>query len=112
MTSQKSAKSIDMASDIKLTRKKYSFNLPLSLASRLEALCELHPYKTRTQVIADLIGIGLAEVELGQIIMRMIRVGNKYFSAFVWRYLRPHKTLMAIRGLVPSNFRFWAINAS
>lgn len=63
MTSQKSAKSIDMAAEIKLTRKKYSFNLPLSLASRLEALCELYPYKTRTQVIADLIGLGLAEVE-------------------------------------------------
>lgn len=63
MTSQKTVKSSDMASGINLSRKKYSFNLPFSLASQLEALCELHPHKTRTQLIADLIALGLAEIE-------------------------------------------------
>ncbi len=47
----------------RLTRKKYAFRLPLALASRLEALCEMHPHKTRTQVIGDVLGLGLAEVE-------------------------------------------------
>lgn len=49
--------------DIRLARKRYSFKLPLELASRLEALCEMHPQKTRSQLIGDLLGLGLAEVE-------------------------------------------------
>lgn len=44
-------------------RKKYTIGLPLALASRLEALCEMHPQTTRTQLIGDLLGLGLAEVE-------------------------------------------------
>lgn len=43
--------------------KKYTVRLPLALASRLEALCEMHPLTTRSQLIGDLLGLGLAEVE-------------------------------------------------
>lgn len=49
--------------DMRLARKRYSFRLPLALASRLEALCEMHPQKTRTHLLADLLSLGLAEVE-------------------------------------------------
>jgi predicted DNA-binding protein len=49
--------------DLRLVRKKYACRLPLELASRLEALCEMHPKKTRTQLMADLLRLGLAEVE-------------------------------------------------
>jgi hypothetical protein len=47
----------------RLTRKRYSCRLPLDLASRLEALCEMHPEKTRAQLMGDVLGVGLAEVE-------------------------------------------------
>lgn len=47
----------------RLARKRYAFRLPLALASRLEALCEMHPQKTRTQLVGDLLSLGLAEVE-------------------------------------------------
>ena len=45
------------------SRKKSTVRLPLALAARLEALCEMHPETTRTQLIGDLLGLGLAEVE-------------------------------------------------
>lgn len=48
---------------MRLARKRYACRLPLELASRLEALCEMHPRKTRTQIMGDLLGLGLAEVE-------------------------------------------------
>lgn len=48
---------------VRLARKRYSFRLPLELASRLEALSEMNPQKTRTQLVADLLGLGLAELE-------------------------------------------------
>ena len=48
---------------VRLARKRYSFRLPLELASRLEALSEMHPRKTRTQLVADLLGLGLTELE-------------------------------------------------
>lgn len=47
----------------RIPRKKYTLSLPLALASRVEALCEMHPQTTRTQLIGDLLGLGLAEVE-------------------------------------------------
>jgi hypothetical protein len=43
--------------------KRYTCSLPLALASRLEALLEMHPETTRSQLIGDLLGLGLAEVE-------------------------------------------------
>lgn len=48
---------------LRLVRKRYSCRLPLALASRLEALCEMHPQKTRAQLMGDLLGLGLTEVE-------------------------------------------------
>lgn len=48
---------------VRPARKRYSFRLPIELASKLEALCEMHPQKTRTQLVGDLLGLGLAEVE-------------------------------------------------
>ena len=48
---------------VRLTGKRYACRLPLELASRLEALFEMHPQKTRSRVLADLLGLGLAEVE-------------------------------------------------
>ena len=47
----------------KLPGKRYSCRLPLDLAARLEALCELHPQTPRSHLMADLIRLGVAEVE-------------------------------------------------
>lgn len=64
----KSNKPVDLPSagrerGMRLARKRYSCRLPLELASRLEALCEMHSGKTRSQLMGDLLGLGLAEVE-------------------------------------------------
>lgn len=48
---------------MRLGRKRYSCRLPLELAAKLEALYQMYPGKTRTQLIGDLLGLGLAEVE-------------------------------------------------
>lgn len=42
-----------------------SLRLPLPLAARLAALCELHPDRTRAKILVDLLNLGLAEVERG-----------------------------------------------
>lgn len=47
----------------RLVRKTYSLRLPLQLASRFEALCEMHPTRTRSELLADLLGLGLAQLE-------------------------------------------------
>jgi predicted DNA-binding protein len=51
------------ASGLRLARKRYSFRLPLELASRLEALFEMHPQKSHARLMGDLFSLGLAEVE-------------------------------------------------
>jgi hypothetical protein len=43
--------------------KRYTCLLPLDLAARLEALFEMHPETPRSKVIADLLRLGVAEVE-------------------------------------------------
>jgi hypothetical protein len=43
--------------------KRYTCLLPLDLAARLEALFEMHPQTPRSKVIADLLHLGVAEVE-------------------------------------------------
>lgn len=45
------------------SRKRYTVGLPIQIASRLEALCELYPDKTRAEVMADVLGVGLAHME-------------------------------------------------
>jgi hypothetical protein len=50
----------------RLTRKRYTFRLPIALAARIEALCEMHPETPRHQLISDLLALGVAEVERAQ----------------------------------------------
>lgn len=63
ITSGRSAQPARPARGPRLARTRYSCRLPVALASRLEALCEMHHEKTRAQLMGDLIGLGLAEVE-------------------------------------------------
>jgi hypothetical protein len=47
----------------RVTSKQYSFRLPVHVAARIEALCEMYPSKNRTQIVADLLTSALDEVE-------------------------------------------------
>ena len=47
---------------VRLSRKKYTFQLPLALAAGFEALCDLHADTRRAQVLADVLALGLAQV--------------------------------------------------
>ncbi len=40
-----------------------SLRLPLPMAARLAALCELHPGRPRAKILVDVLNLGLAEVE-------------------------------------------------
>lgn len=44
-------------------QKHYTCQVPLALAARLEALLDLHPEKQRSQLMADLLALGLEQVE-------------------------------------------------
>lgn len=48
----------------RLTPKQYSFRLPIHVAAKIAALCEMYPQKSRTQIIADLLTSALEELEL------------------------------------------------
>lgn len=49
----------------RLTSKQFSFRLPVHVAARITALCEMYPTKSRTQIVGDLLGAALHEVERG-----------------------------------------------
>jgi predicted DNA-binding protein len=49
----------------RVTSKQYSFRLPVHVAAKIEALCEMYPGKNRTQIVADLLTSALDEVERG-----------------------------------------------
>ena len=50
------------AGAVRLSRKKYTFQLPLDVAAQQEALCEMHADTRRAQVLADVLALGLAQV--------------------------------------------------
>jgi hypothetical protein len=47
----------------RVTSKQYSFRLPVHVAAKIEALCEMYPAKNRTQIVADLLTSALDGVE-------------------------------------------------
>lgn len=42
---------------------RYSLRLPLPLAARLAAWCEMHPHRSRSELVAELLDAGLAQAE-------------------------------------------------
>jgi hypothetical protein len=48
-----------MPDNSRLTAKQYSFRLPVHVAAKLAALCELYPNKTRTQLVGDLLATAI-----------------------------------------------------
>jgi hypothetical protein len=47
----------------RLTSKQFSFRLPVHIAAKIAALCEIYPQKNRTQIVADLLTSSLDELE-------------------------------------------------
>jgi hypothetical protein len=43
--------------------RRYSLRLPLALAARLAAWCELHPQRSRSELVAELLASGLVVAE-------------------------------------------------
>jgi len=47
----------------RVTSKQYSFRLPVHVAAKIEALCEMYPTRSRTQIVGDLLSAALQGVE-------------------------------------------------
>tara|TARA_R110002049_G_scaffold217972_1_gene389427 strand:+ start:3218 stop:3643 length:426 start_codon:yes stop_codon:yes gene_type:complete len=47
----------------RLTSKQFSFRLPVHIAAKIAALCEIYPQKNRTQIVADLLTTAIDELE-------------------------------------------------
>ena len=53
----------DSPDNSRLTSKQVSFRLPVHVAAKISALCDMYPTKTRTQIVGDLLASALADVE-------------------------------------------------
>lgn len=53
----------DAPDNSRLTSKQHSFRLPVHVAAKIDALCEIYPTKTRTQLVGDLLSAALDGVE-------------------------------------------------
>ena len=49
----------------KLTPKQISLRLPIQVAAKISALCDMYPRKTKTEIIGDLLATALDQVEGG-----------------------------------------------
>ena len=49
----------------KLTPKQISLRLPILVAAKISALCELYPRENKTHIIGDLLATALDQLELG-----------------------------------------------
>lgn len=47
----------------RLTPKQFSLRLPVHIAAKVSALCEMYPQKNRTQIVADLLSAALDDLE-------------------------------------------------
>jgi len=53
----------DSPDNSRLTTKQFSFRLPVHIAAKIAALCEMYPQKNRTHIVADLLTSALDELE-------------------------------------------------
>jgi hypothetical protein len=52
----------DAPDNSKLNPKQWSIRLPIHVAAKINALCELYPRKTKTEIISDLLATALAQL--------------------------------------------------
>lgn len=53
----------DAPDNSKLTPKQLSIRLPILVAAKISALCDLYPRKTKTEIIGDLLSTALDQLE-------------------------------------------------
>jgi hypothetical protein len=53
----------DSPDNSRLTTKQFSFRLPVHIAAKIAALCEMYSQKNRTHIVADLLTSALDELE-------------------------------------------------
>jgi len=53
----------DAPDNSKLTPKQLSIRLPIHVAAKISALCDLYPRKTKTEIIGDLLSTALDQLE-------------------------------------------------
>jgi hypothetical protein len=49
----------------RLTAKQQSFRLPVHVAAKIQALCDLYPHRTKTEIVGDLLSTALEGVAQG-----------------------------------------------
>lgn len=49
----------------RLTSKQFSFRLPVHVAAKIAALCEMYPHRTRTELVGDLLSTAIDEFLAG-----------------------------------------------
>jgi len=49
----------------RLTSKQYSFRLPVHVAAKIAALCDMYPQKTRTEIVGDLLSTAIEDLVKG-----------------------------------------------
>ncbi len=49
----------------RLTAKQQSFRLPVHVAAKIQALCDLYPHRTKTEIVGDLLSTALEGVIQG-----------------------------------------------
>jgi hypothetical protein len=49
----------------RLTSKQYSFRLPVHVAAKLAALCDMYPQKSRTEIVGDLLSTAIEDLIKG-----------------------------------------------
>lgn len=53
----------DAPDNSKLTAKQWSIRLPVHVAAKITALCDIYPRKSKTEIISDLLATALNQVE-------------------------------------------------
>jgi hypothetical protein len=49
----------------RLTSKQYSYRLPVHVAAKIAALCDMYPQKTRTEIVGDLLSTAIEDLVKG-----------------------------------------------
>jgi hypothetical protein len=49
----------------RLTSKQYSFRLPVHVAAKIAALCDMYPQKSRTEIVGDLLSTAIEDLVKG-----------------------------------------------
>ncbi|MBN2034832.1 MAG: hypothetical protein JW836_16320 [Deltaproteobacteria bacterium] len=67
----------------KLTPKQLSIRLPILVAAKISALCEMFPRRTKTDIVGDLLTVALDQLEKSFIPVKglCIQDGSQYYQA-------------------------------